>query len=146
MEQCQGAQWPTDPNTGHPAYCTHGNDVHLMGSAKEPPPYLRLHWAESNGAAARPEFTIGFRPEGVDPIEPIAPGAGEVRSTDCVMMGFKRVTHSDDWQVQAIGLRFQLPTGGAALRSLIRSLSSEFDVSYELIRPSRSSYLNPQVK
>ena len=47
------------------------------------------------------------------------PEAGEVRSTDCVMTGFKRWTPGPDWQVQAIGLVFYLPTGGEALRSLV---------------------------
>lgn len=158
VEQRQFGQWPKDQSTAHPIYCTHGNDVHLMWSAQEPPPYLRLHWAQSNGAVVRAEFTprmdfdaapapvpfsIGFRPDGVDPIAPIArervylvlakeglepytqmlgspPGAGEVRSTDCVMTGFKRIASSEDWQVQAIGMLFNLPTGGAALRSLIQ--------------------------
>ncbi|MBK7006233.1 MAG: hypothetical protein IPH37_14815 [Burkholderiales bacterium] len=157
VEQRQGAQWPTERNVAHPSYCTNGNDVHLMWSAQEAPPYLRLTWAQSNGAvvhaeftphmaldAAPPpaEFTIGFRPDGVDPIAPIPraraylvltqPGrephtqmlgspteAGEVRSTDCVMTGFTRWTPGPNWQVQAIGLTFQLPAGGAALRSRI---------------------------
>jgi hypothetical protein len=157
VEQRQGTQWPTDRNFAHPTYCTNGNAVHLMWSAKEPPPYLRLTWAQSNGAvvhaeftpqmvidAAPPpaEFTMGFRPDGVDPIAPIAreraylvlaqpgrepytqmlgnpPEAAEVRTTDCVMAGFKRWSPDPKWQVQAIGLMFQLPTGGAALRSLI---------------------------
>lgn len=157
VEQRQGAQWPTDRNTAHPTYCTHGNNVHLMWSAQEAPPYLRLHWAQSNGAAAHAEFTpnmaveiapspaeftVLFRPDGVDPVAPIPraraylvltqpgrephtqmlgspPEAGEKRSTDCVMTGFTRWTPGPNWQVQAIGLTFQLPTGGAALRSRI---------------------------
>lgn len=157
VEQRQFGQWPKDPSSTHPTYCTHGNDVHLMWSAQEPPPYLRLYWAQSNGAVVHAEFTphmafdtapspaeftIGFRPDGVDPIAPIPraraylvltkpglepftqmlgspPGAGEVRSTDCVMTGFKRVASSQDWQVQSIGVLFYLPTGAAALRSLI---------------------------
>ena len=88
-----------------------------------------------------PDFTIGFRPDGVDPIAPIARAraylvltkegltpytqmlgspteAGEVRTTDCVMQGFQRWTPGGDWQVQAIGLMFQLPTG-SSLRALI---------------------------
>ncbi len=157
VEQRQGGQWPKDQSVAHPTYCTNGNDVHLMWSEQEPPPYLRLHWAQSNGAvvhaeftptmaldAATPpvEFTIGFRPYGVDPIAPIPreraylvlakeglpnytqmlgnpPGADEVRTTDCVMQGFVRAGSSDTWQVQAIGLQFYLQTGGSALRSLI---------------------------
>lgn len=158
VEQRQFGQWPKDQSMAHPVYCTHGNDVHLMWSEKEPPPYLRLHWAQSNGAVVRAEFTprmafdaapapapfsIGFRPDGVDPMVPIPrervylvlskeglepytqmlgspPGAGEVRSTDCVMTGFKRIASSEDWQVQAMGMLFYPPTGGAALRSLMQ--------------------------
>jgi hypothetical protein len=157
VELRQAGQWPQDQSTSHPVYCTNGNDVHLMWSAKETPPYLRLYWAQSNGAIVHAEFTpqmafdaapssaeftVGFRPDGVDPIAPIPraraylvlskeglapytqmlgnpPGAGEARTTDCVMTGFKRVTSTEDWQVQAIGLMFTLPTGGAPLRSLI---------------------------
>lgn len=158
VEQRQTGQWPKEVSVAHPIYCTNGNDVHLMWSAKEAPPYLRLHWAQSNGAMARSEFTptmafdaapppaeftIGFRPDGVDPVAPIpreraylvltmeglAPytrmlggprEAGEVRSTDCVMTGFQRWTPGPNWQVQAIGLTFQLPTGAETLRSLVQ--------------------------
>lgn len=161
IEQRQSGQWLKDQSTAHPIYCTNGDDVHLMWSANEPPPYLRLHWTQSNGAVVRSEFTpamafdsapqpaaftIGFRPEGVDPIAPIPrsrvylelvkegftpytqmlgnpPSAGEVRSTDCVMTGFKVFTNSTGWQVQAIGIIFNLPTGGAALRSLMHKPS-----------------------
>lgn len=51
------------------------------------------------------------------------PDAGEVRSTDCVMTGFKRWTPGPNWQVQAIGLTFQLPTDGMPLRSLMEKPS-----------------------
>lgn len=157
VEQRQGGQWPMDRNIAHPMYCTNGNDLHLLWSASEQPPYLRLHWAQSNGAIVKAEFTplmpaeaaappsefiIGFRPDGVDPIAPIPreraylvltkegltpytqmlgspPDAGEVRTTDCVMSGFKRWTSGEDWKVQAIGLNFYLPTGGGTLHSLI---------------------------
>lgn len=157
VEQRQFGQWSKDASSAHTMYCTHGNDLHLMWSAQEPPPYLRLHWARSNGAVvhaeftptlafdgapAPAEFTVGFRPDGVDPIAPIArervylvltkaglapatqmlgnpPEAGEKRTTDCVMTGFKQLGARDDWQVQAMGVVFQLSTGGMPLRSLI---------------------------
>ena len=157
VEQRQSGHWPSEKSVAHPIFCTHGNDVHLMWSDKEAPPYLRLHWAQSNGAMARSEFTptmafdgapapaeftIGFRPDGVDPIAPIPRArahlvltkegltpytqmlgnpteSGEVRTTDCVMTGFKRWTPGPNWQVQAIGLTFQLPSGGMSLRSLM---------------------------
>jgi len=48
-----------------------------------------------------------------------ATAAGEVRTTDCVMKGFQRWTTGPNWQVQAIGLTFQLPTGGMPLLSPI---------------------------
>jgi len=155
VEQRQGGQWPTERSFAHPSYCTHGNDLHLMWSAGEPPPYLRLHWAQSNGAAARAEFTpdmaaqstpvlaftVGFRPDGVDPIAPIPreraylvlhkegltpytqmlgspPEAGETRTTDCVLPGYQIWTGSPGWQVHAIGLTFTQPSG-KALRSLM---------------------------
>lgn len=61
--------------------------MHFMWSAQESPPYVRMHWAQSNGALTHteftpqmpadtsspaPDFTIRFQPEGVDPIAPIA--------------------------------------------------------------------------
>ncbi|MDO8280577.1 MAG: hypothetical protein Q7T63_20995 [Burkholderiaceae bacterium] len=114
VELRQSGQWPKDQSVAHPVFCTNGNDVHLMWSAKEEPPYLRLHWAQSNGSVVRAEFTPYTQ------MLASPPGAAEVRSTDCVMAGFKRVAASEDWQVQAIGLLFYLPTGGQALRSLIQ--------------------------
>lgn len=168
-----GGQWPTHPHpVAHPSYCTHGNDVHLMWSAQEPPPYLRLHWAQSNGAPTKAEFTpqlvfdpatpvpdfpLTLRPDGADPAAPIAreraylvlvkegqaaqpqqaqtqqppqtytqmlgspPEAGEVRTTDCVMAGFQitPTVAKQGWQVHAMGLVFQLSTGGPPLRALV---------------------------
>lgn len=159
VEERRFGQWAKDLSVAHPVYCTNGNDIHLMWSAQEPPPYLRLHWAKPNGAvvhaeftpqlplaedAASPpsEFTVEFRSDGVDPIVPIPrvrahlvltkegltpytqmlgnpTEAGEVRTTDCVLTGFRRWTPGPNWQVQAIGFNFQLPTGGMPLRGLI---------------------------
>jgi hypothetical protein len=48
------------------------------------------------------------------------PESGEARTTDCVLTGYKRWTPGPNWQVQAIGLMFQLPTTGEFLRSLIQ--------------------------
>lgn len=157
VEQRGGTQWPTERNVSHPNFCTHGNDVHLLWAASEPPPYLRLHWAQSNGAVVRSEFTpnmaldaalppaeftVGVRPDGVDPIAPIPrermylihtkegqtpytellaspPAAGEVRTTDCVMQGFTSWASRNGWQLQAVQFVFFLPTGGPALRGSI---------------------------
>lgn len=81
VEQRKGGQWPEHP-TAHPAYCTHGNDIHLLWPADEQPPYLRLEWAQANSATVRAEFTpdLGtaaaaepaaltatFRDDGLDP-------------------------------------------------------------------------------
>lgn len=86
VEQRQGALWPTDRNVAHPMFCTDGSDVHLMWSAREPAPYLRLHWVAPSGlehkgeftpnpaaayGAGTRDFTISFRPDGFDPAAPI---------------------------------------------------------------------------
>ncbi|WP_431152435.1 hypothetical protein [Acidovorax facilis] len=49
------------------------------------------------------------------------PEAGEVRTTDCVMAGFQitPTVAKQGWQVQAMGLVFQLSTGGQPLRALV---------------------------
>lgn len=86
VEQRQDALWPTDRNVSHPTFCTDGANVHLMWSAQEPAPYLRLHWVAPSGleqkgeftpdllaahGAATRDFTINFRPDGFDPSAPI---------------------------------------------------------------------------
>lgn len=156
VEQRQGGLWPVYQGIAHPMYCTDGNDLHLMWSSREPPPYLRLHWEQGFGPRQRSEFTpvldftnapppaeftVTLRPDGVDPVAPIPrerahlileqpglapytqmlgapPEAGEKRGTDCVLKGFQRWTPGGDWQVRALGLGFQLPSG-ELLRSLI---------------------------
>ena len=157
VEQRQWGQWPTAPTYAHPAFCTHGNDVHLMWSAREPAPYLRLRWAQSFGVVVRAEYTpevapaaaadarafsVAFRDDGLDPVAPIPrervhlvlkkgegagwtqmlgnpPEAGEVRMTDCILAGFERWPPNDSWKLQAVGIMFYLPTGGAPLRALL---------------------------
>jgi hypothetical protein len=157
IEQRQGGQWPSTPTGSHPSYCTNGNDVHLLWSAQEPPPYLRIHWAQSNGAVVRSEFTpvmtstgtvppVSFsavlRPDGLDPVVPIAreriylvlhkdgepPSTqiltnglqeGEKRSTDCVGHGFTIWPARPGWALQSAVVHFQVPTGGAPLRAVL---------------------------
>lgn len=85
VEQRLGGYWPAY-DIEHPDYCTLGNDVHLMWSAQEPPPYLRLSWRQSDGRTAKAEFTpdmasadksapqifsANFREDGLDPVAPI---------------------------------------------------------------------------
>jgi hypothetical protein len=83
VERRVAGLWPTDHSTAHPMWCVQGADVHLMWSASEPAPYLRLHWTRDErrsrseffpnlAAAQEPrEFTIAFRPDGFDPVAPI---------------------------------------------------------------------------
>lgn len=83
VERRVAGLWPTDHSTAHPMWCVQGADVHLMWSASEPAPYLRLHWTRDGrrsrseffpnlAAAQEPrEFTIAFRPDGFDPVAPI---------------------------------------------------------------------------
>ena len=68
IEQRQGGQWPSTPTGSHPSYCTDGNDVHLLWSVQEPPPYQRIHWAQSNGAVVRSEPTGSRRVRSAAPI------------------------------------------------------------------------------
>ncbi|TPQ25736.1 hypothetical protein [Methylomonas koyamae] len=85
VEQRLGGYWPAY-DIEHPNYCTQGNDVHLMWSAQEPPPYLRLSWLQSDARTAATEFTpdmasadkstpqifsANFREAGLDPVAPI---------------------------------------------------------------------------
>ena len=84
-EQRQAGLWP-EPGDAvtHPTWCTHGADIHLMWSAREEAPYLRLHWMGADGrrlkgeftpdlaAAAQPQdFSIAFRHDGFDPVVPV---------------------------------------------------------------------------
>ncbi len=86
VEQRRGGTWPTDGSSAQQSYCTQGNDVHLMWSAQEQAPYLRLHWLAVNGARQHSEFTpspsalaaattanfsIQFRDDGLDPLVPV---------------------------------------------------------------------------
>lgn len=83
VERRVAGLWPTDHSTAHPMWCVQGADVHLMWSASEPAPYLRLHWMRDGrkskseftpdvATAPQPgEFTVAFRPDGFDPVAPI---------------------------------------------------------------------------
>ncbi|MBX3654492.1 MAG: hypothetical protein KF686_09935 [Ramlibacter sp.] len=87
VEQRRGGVWPVESASFQPDFCVEGDNVHLMWSAREPAPYLRLRWLEPNGRQAQGEFTpdlaeqaagpqdtmfsVAVRPEGVDPVVPI---------------------------------------------------------------------------
>ncbi|MBP6850292.1 MAG: hypothetical protein KA164_01745 [Rhodoferax sp.] len=157
IEQRMGGQWPSTPDSAHPQYCTMGNDVHLLWSAQERPPYLRIHWAQSNGAVVRSEFTpdmsqsgklppvpfsADLRPDGLDPVVPIARTRmylvlhkdgeepdrrilsngleeGEKRSTDCVSKGFTVWRVRAGWELQSAVVQFQPPVSAAPLRAVL---------------------------
>ncbi|MCZ8255403.1 MAG: hypothetical protein O9327_07055, partial [Polaromonas sp.] len=77
--------WYDTKGTTHALFCSQGDDLHLMWSAGEPAPQLRLHWVQPSGLrvkgeffadlstppAETPEFAIAFRPDGFDPAAPI---------------------------------------------------------------------------
>ncbi|AYQ27804.1 MULTISPECIES: hypothetical protein [unclassified Polaromonas] len=77
--------WYDTKGTTHALFCSQGDDLHLMWSAGEPAPQLRLHWVQPSGLRAKgeffadpatapadtPEFSIAFRPDGFDPVVPI---------------------------------------------------------------------------
>lgn len=86
VDQRQSGPWYDSRGVTHPLFCRHGNDLHLMWSAREPAPQLRLHWVQADGqqvkaefipdlAALAPEdtrvFSVGFRPDGFDPVVPV---------------------------------------------------------------------------
>jgi hypothetical protein len=77
--------WYDTRGTTQPVFCRQGDDLHLMWSAGEPAPQLRLHWVQPSGLrvkgeffadpatapAGTPEFSVAFRPDGFDPVAPI---------------------------------------------------------------------------
>lgn len=86
VDQRQGGPWYDSRGVAHPLFCTHGSDLHLMWSAREPAPQLRLHWTQPDGQRMKAEFfpdlatlapdnprafSVGFRPDGFDPVVPV---------------------------------------------------------------------------
>lgn len=86
VETITGSARGNDAEAPFPTFCRHEDDVHLMWSAGEPTPRLRLYWRQADGrrlngifspaatalAAATDEvFTVGFRDNGFDPPAPI---------------------------------------------------------------------------
>lgn len=85
-EQKTGEIWDRDGNHHLPAFCRHEDDLHLMWSAVEPTPTLRIHWRQPDGkrlqgifspdaaavaGAKEHDFAITFRDDGFDPPAPI---------------------------------------------------------------------------
>jgi len=84
VDERVGELWEDTAGRDHPAYCSHGADLHLMWAARESPPHLRLHWVDGNGqrgvAEHRPQpqatdtpvpLEVGFRPDGFDLPAPV---------------------------------------------------------------------------
>jgi hypothetical protein len=76
--------WYDTAGVAHPQFCLQGNDIHLLWSARETRPVLRLHWTRDGRgpllAAWSPDlaqasepvpFTVAFRADGVDPVAPV---------------------------------------------------------------------------
>lgn len=141
-----GELWADTATSSHDIFCRDGQNLHLMWSARESTPVLRLFWQHngqrvhadfSPASAADPaepqEFTIAFRPDGIDPPAPIPRSRasiayfvgpdrlyfnslnplqpGETFVNDCIMLGYKRVAWEKEGPPQAVALMFfQSPT------------------------------------
>lgn len=85
-EAITGDKWGAKADNPLPPFCRHEDDVHLMWSAGEPTPRLRLHWRQADGkrrqgifspdtaaldVATNEDFTVSFRDNGFDPPAPI---------------------------------------------------------------------------
>lgn len=152
-----GDAWYNSKGSMHPVFCRNDDDIHLMWSAREPAPALRLYWRTGEGAlqqaafatnpaagnlAPERNFSIHFRPDGIDPPVPIprnrvsighfvgggnklyfdSPGSiqpGESFENDCTMPGYKRVNHQKEGPPQAVALFFQPPGNQPPLRAEI---------------------------
>lgn len=79
-----GENWSDTATSTRDIFCRDGQNLHLMWSAREPTPVLRLYWRQngqrvqadfSPATAADPaeprEFKVSFRPDGIDPPVPI---------------------------------------------------------------------------
>lgn len=76
VDERVGELWEDMTGRTHPRYCMNGADLHLLWSAREGTPHLRLHWVDADGqrgvAEHRPDvsgapttaFTTTFRPDG----------------------------------------------------------------------------------
>lgn len=86
VERRQNGPWYDAMGVTNKDFCRHGQNLHLMWSAQEAAPELRLHWRNLAGqlqtgehlarGAPLPEggdrgFSIAVRPDGIDPEAPI---------------------------------------------------------------------------
>lgn len=151
-----GENWSDTATSTHDIFCRDGQNLHLMWSAREAPPILRLYWRRNGqrqqadftpaSATVDPakvgEFSIGFRPDGIDPPVPIPRSRasiaylvgpdhlyfnsldslqpGETFANDCIMPGYKRVAWEKEGPPQAIALRFFQSATAPYLRAEIK--------------------------
>ncbi|MGB4064839.1 MAG: hypothetical protein WBK19_13535 [Azonexus sp.] len=80
-----GENWSDTATSTRDIFCRDGQNLHLMWSAREPTPVLRLYWRQngqrvqtdfspataSTDPAEPREFKVSFRPDGIDPPVPI---------------------------------------------------------------------------
>jgi len=76
VDERVGELWDDMTGRSQSRYCVHGADLHLLWSAREGTPHLRLHWTDADGhkgmaehrpdvtGAASTDFTTTFRPDG----------------------------------------------------------------------------------
>ena len=76
VDERVGELWDDMTGRTHPRYCLNGADLHLLWSAREGTPHLRLHWIDADGqrgvaehwpdVSGTPslEFSTTFRPDG----------------------------------------------------------------------------------
>ena len=84
IDQRLGNDWYDTRDSTHYTFCRNGQDIHLLWSARETAPELRLYWrdagvnrlqanfvADSTASATTEYFNVGFRSDGIDPPVPI---------------------------------------------------------------------------
>jgi hypothetical protein len=83
VDERVGERWEDMTGRDHPRYCLNGADLHLLWSAREGLPHLRLHWIDVDGrrglAEHRPnltsaqgaDFKTTFRPDGFELTVPV---------------------------------------------------------------------------
>lgn len=84
VDERVGELWEDSARVSQTRFCRQGEDLHLLWSARERTPWLRLHWRGADGqrhvASHRPAlveepgaaFTVGFRQDGFDVAAPVA--------------------------------------------------------------------------
>ncbi|MFN0164417.1 MAG: hypothetical protein ACKVQQ_24540 [Burkholderiales bacterium] len=86
VERRRNGPWYDATGVTNNDFCRHGQDLHLMWSAQEAAPELRLHWRNAAGQLQTGEhlargtplpeggdrrFAIAVRPDGIDPEAPV---------------------------------------------------------------------------